>query len=131
VAPTILVVDDDAQVREVTGRYLADVGLDSLAVGSAGEALTLLADGRAPDLLVLDIKLPDLSGPELAQRIHLRFPRVPVLFLSAWPEAEVGPRALQPVLWRFLPKPFSQGDFIEAVRRLLGFGSQMAVMMLV
>jgi DNA-binding NtrC family response regulator len=117
--PLVLVVDDEPHVRLVTSRYLEEAGFECIQAGTADEALAWLDRGRIPDVAVLDIRLPDQSGPELALHIHARFPRIPVLFISAWPEAHSKPEELEHLRWLFVRKPFMGDTLREAVRRLL------------
>jgi two-component system C4-dicarboxylate transport response regulator DctD len=117
--PLVLVVDDEPHVRLVTSRYLEEAGFECIQAGAADEAMAWLDRGRIPDVAVLDIRLPDQSGPELALRIHARFPSIPVLFISAWPEAQSKPEELAPLRWLFVQKPFVGATLKEAVRRLL------------
>jgi two-component system OmpR family response regulator len=125
VPPLILVVDDDPVVQEIACRFLQEAGFATVAADTAQRALDLLEHG-VPDLLVIDIRLPDLPGPELALRIHLRYPRVPVLFISAWPDAQATVSELDPVLWQFVQKPFSGESLARAARALLGEPSKPA-----
>jgi two-component system, cell cycle sensor histidine kinase and response regulator CckA len=125
VPPLILVVDDEPAVRDVACRFLQEAGFTTVAVDSAYGALELLEHG-VPDLLVIDVLLPDLPGPELALRIHLRYPRVPVLFISGWPEAHASVSHLDPLHWLFVQKPFSGESLAQAARTLLGEPSEPA-----
>jgi DNA-binding response OmpR family regulator len=125
VPPLILVVDDDPAVLDVTCTHLQAAGFTTIAAGSAGDALELLEHG-VPDLLVIDVRLPDIPGPELALRVHLRYPRVPVLFISAWPESQAAISALDPRLWLFVQKPFGGESLAQAARALLGQPSESA-----
>jgi CheY-like chemotaxis protein len=115
----ILVVEDEPAVRRVTCRYLKAAGYNCVAAKSGADTLAFLDEGRIPDLLLIDIRLPDVPGPELALRIHTRYPRIPVLFVSGWPDAQASVRNLEAVRWEFLQKPYSRTTLAEAVRNLL------------
>ncbi len=117
--PLVLVVDDEPHVRLVTTRYLEEAGYECLQAGNADEAMAWLVRGRIPDLAVLDVRLPGLSGPELALRINARYPRIPVLFISAWPEAAGDAGPLESLRWLFVQKPFAGPTLSDAVRRML------------
>lgn len=106
-------------VQSVTCRYLQESGFTTVALGTAQGALEIVDHG-VPDLLVIDVRLPDLPGPELALRIHLRYPRVPVLFISAWPDTQATAAQLDPLLWLFVQKPFSAEGLAHAAWTLLG-----------
>jgi DNA-binding NtrC family response regulator len=119
VPPLALVVDDDPAVLEIACRYLADAGFECVSATSSTDALALLEAGRIPQIMVIDVRLPDIPGPELAVRIHLRYPRIPVLFVSAWPANEAGPTQLEVLRWEFLQKPFTGDTLSRAARDLL------------
>jgi two-component system, NtrC family, C4-dicarboxylate transport response regulator DctD len=84
-----------------------------------GHALELLRSGRIPDLMVSDVGMPGLSGPELALRIHARHPVIPVLFVSGSVDGLVNPDTLGALRWEFLPKPFTPEALVDRIQYLL------------
>jgi two-component system, cell cycle sensor histidine kinase and response regulator CckA len=117
--PLILVVEDEPTVRRLACRQLEKAGFDTLAAASAAEATGILDAGQIPELLVLDVRLPDLYGPEFALRIQIRYPRLPVVFISGWPDIGTHRGDLGASQWLFLEKPFSGKALVQAVRDLL------------
>ena len=116
----LLLVDDDSAVREYARRSLEGAGYTVLT--SAGSALALrtsAAWGEAIDVLVTDIVMPDIHGPELAARIRERRPAIGVVFLSGDAAGGPGPGETG---WpgEFLAKPFSVDALCRAVGRALG-----------
>jgi two-component system, cell cycle sensor histidine kinase and response regulator CckA len=81
--------------------------------------LEALGAGQIPDLMVIDVRLPGMSGPELALRIHTRYPRIPVLFVSGWVNG-LAAALLDRMQWAFLAKPYSPDALLTAARRMLG-----------
>jgi CheY-like chemotaxis protein len=81
---TILLVDDDAAVREVTSGLLRDFGYGVLEAGSGGAALEILADGANVDLLLIDFAMPGMNGAEVVREARIRRPALPVLFLTGY-----------------------------------------------
>jgi len=77
----LLVVDDETSIREVTSAMLAEQGYEVLTAGDGQQALELLAQFR-PDLVITDLRMPRLSGYELLEIMHERFPRLPVIVVS-------------------------------------------------
>ncbi|HEX5325207.1 MAG TPA: response regulator, partial [Acetobacteraceae bacterium] len=65
---TIMVVDDDPEVREIVAAFLADAGHHILQAGGGREALELLAETPDLDLVITDVRMPDISGIDLAER---------------------------------------------------------------
>jgi CheY-like chemotaxis protein len=120
VPPLILVVEDEPTVQRATCRMLELEGYVCMPAEDAGQALDLLASGRIPDLMVIDIRLPGISEPELALRIHTRYPRIPVLFVSGWVDTLADPAQLDKMHWAFLAKPYNPEALLGAAQRMLG-----------
>jgi len=118
--PLALVVEDERVVAKIICRHLDNAGYRSVPYASALSALELVAKGTIPDVMVLDVRLPDLPGPTLALRVHQRYPRVPVLFTSGWVDGLADPDSLGAMRWKFLPKPFDGDSLVGAVRWLVG-----------
>jgi len=116
---TLLIVEDNSELRRLLGVTLERLGYTVLDAASAGEALEL-ADGREDgiDLLVADVMLPDLNGIQLASRLRKSHPGMPVLHLSGYSEEDVFAGVPEPGR-EFLSKPFTLAAFSERVRSIL------------
>jgi CheY-like chemotaxis protein len=114
---SVIVVDDEPQVRRLLTRMLGEEGFTVTPAGCGTEALSLLVD-RA-DVVILDIRLPDLSGTDVARQARRRWPDLPILFISAYPEPVLRDQASGDVVQDFLSKPFTRDQLLEAVVRLL------------
>jgi two-component system, cell cycle sensor histidine kinase and response regulator CckA len=114
---TVLIVDDERAVRELVAAALTRAGFDVQTAGSAEEALDLEAR-RAVDLLVTDVLLPKISGPELADLIRRRSPDTRVLFMSGYTGNALTPNDLRQGS-AFLPKPFGTTALIARVQEVL------------
>jgi PAS domain S-box-containing protein len=111
---TILLAEDDPQVRSVAVRILASHGYRVLQAADGLEALRVFDDHAGPiSLLVTDVVMPELGGRGLAEAVQERRPGLPVLFLSGYPEGGVEPGSA------FLPKPFTAEQLAGTVRGLL------------
>jgi CheY-like chemotaxis protein len=111
--PTVMVVDDNPDVRGMIARVLEEAGFTVTCAGSAREAFSKLGD--AVGAMVVDVVMPEVNDPELARRAWALRPDIPVLFVSAHPES---PATDAPLLHRLL-KPFSPDQLVAAVRRLI------------
>jgi CheY-like chemotaxis protein len=113
---TILLVDDDSAVREVTATILEDLGYVVLKVGSGGAALDLLDRQPNIDLMLLDFAMPGMSGGEVARQVQLKHPALPVLFVTGYADktalADVGEE-------RIIKKPFIGDELAEKVNAAL------------
>jgi two-component system, cell cycle sensor histidine kinase and response regulator CckA len=114
-----LVVEDEPTVQRATCRMLELEGYACVPADNAVQAMEALSAGRIPDLMLIDIRLPGMSGPELALRIHTQFPRIPVLFVSGWVNGLADPAKLDRMHWAFLAKPYSPQALVNAARQML------------
>ena len=119
--PTILVVDDEANIRKLVAVNLTSRGYNVLEAESGAQALAFLGK-QAPGLMVLDIKLPDLTGWELLNQImdtpHIKSD-FPVLVMTASIMDAHIDLAKFPRVAKILIKPFSMGTFMSTVERIL------------
>ena len=111
----IALIDDDASMRRSLGNLLASLGFKVGAYASAEEFLVQRPAGV--DCLVLDLKLPGISGLELLERLRGSQPDLRVIVLTAHGDAETRRRALALGAAAFLSKPFRTEDLVTAVRR--------------
>ena len=116
--PTVFVVDDDESVRGSLRFLLRSAGLESRAFGSAQEFLAAY-DAAQPGCLVLDVRMPGMSGLELQQELNLRGAVLPVIFITGHGDIPMAVEAMQHGAHDFLQKPFRDEDLIERVRRAL------------
>jgi len=117
---TVLVVDDDAAVRAFAERVLRAGGYRVMPVGTAREALDLAEHDPGPiDLVVTDIVMPDMQGPELAARLQVVRPSTRVLLITGYTERPFDPDAA-PNVGGVLQKPFGPGALLRTVREILG-----------
>jgi len=117
---TILVVEDDDEVRETAVALLSDLGYRVLKARDATSALSIIESGLDIDLLFTDVVMPGpLRSPELARKARLRLPHIAVLFTSGYTEnAIVHGGRLDPGV-ELLPKPYSREDLARKIRHVL------------
>jgi two-component system, cell cycle sensor histidine kinase and response regulator CckA len=115
---SVLVVDDERAVREVVAAALTRAGYRVRVAASAEQALDL-ERAEPVDLLITDVILPAMNGPDLARQIRRRSPDTRVLFMSGYTgDAALDPAELEGGL-AFLQKPFGPGAVLARVRELL------------
>jgi len=115
----VLVADDDPGIRQLIVRQLQPLDCDALEAGDGEEALRL-ALAHEPDLLILDIGMPKLSGHDVTREVRSRLPRhVRVLLISGSGVGDEVSEALAVGADGFLRKPFGGEELLEAVRELL------------
>jgi signal transduction histidine kinase/ActR/RegA family two-component response regulator len=116
---TVLLVEDEPAVLDLARRALIDQGYAVIDVPSGDAAFARLAgDRRGVDLVVCDVAMPGMSGPEFVRRLHQVFPGTPVLFISGYPGEDLVDRGLDRFA-PFLQKPFTAEQLAREVRRLI------------
>ncbi len=117
-APTVFVVDDDEGVRNSLRFLLKSVGIASRALASAKEFLDAYKPNQ-PGCLVLDVRMPGMSGIELQQLLNLRGAVIPVIFITGHGDVPMAVEAMQQGAFDFLQKPFRDQDLIDRIQRAL------------
>ncbi|GIW19160.1 MAG: hypothetical protein KatS3mg064_2317 [Tepidiforma sp.] len=117
---TILVVDDDETVRNVTRRMLEQVGYTVLQAADGSEALRCYRERPGIDLVLLDMTMPHMDGEETFRELRRIDPRVRVLLTSGYNEQDATDRFAGKGLAGFIQKPYRPQDLLEKVREALG-----------
>jgi len=114
----IAVVDDDELVRGALQRLLKASGLGTVSFGSAED---LLKSGQLPDIacLIVDIRMPGMSGLELQAKLKAERCRIPIIFITAHGDAKMRTQAMRDGAVKFLAKPFDNTVLLEAVHAAL------------
>ena len=116
--PTIFVVDDDAAVRDALKLLLRSVGHAVETYGSAQEFLDVYSEDR-PGCLVLDIRMPGMSGLELQQKLNERHSILPIIFITGHGDVPMAVEAMQAGAVDFIQKPFRDQDLIDRINQAL------------
>jgi FixJ family two-component response regulator len=116
--PTVFVVDDDPSVERALGRLFTSVGLQVKTFSSAQEFLTH-PHSRTIGCLVLDVRLPGLSGLELQRALEVEGIDYPIIFITGHGDIPMSVRAMKAGAVDFLPKPVSEQDLLDAVQRAI------------
>jgi PAS domain S-box-containing protein len=118
-AERVLVVEDRDVVRDLARDVLEASGFDVVAVPGGREALEEVASGSPFDLLLTDVVMPEMSGPELAVQLRSRHPHLPVLYMSGYTDDVLSTHELSQDATAFLRKPFGNAELVTAARALL------------
>ena len=116
--PLIAVVDDDASVRESLGGLFRSVGFTVRAFASGADFLAS-DDLCATDCVILDVRMPGMTGLELQRRLCASHRDIPVIFMTAHDDAQTRSRALSGGAVDYLIKPFSEEALLDAVQAAL------------
>ncbi len=112
----VWVIDDDRSIRWVLERALRHEGMQVTSFESGSGVLERMARER-PDVVISDIRMPDLDGLELLARVTARFPELPVIIMTAYSDLDSAVSAYEGGAFEYLPKPFDVDDAVELVRR--------------
>jgi PAS domain S-box-containing protein len=117
----VLVVEDEAAVRQLVRRALEAAGLTVLEAENGQQALEVVSRRREiPKLVLTDVIMPGLNGRELSERLASAQPGLPVLFMSGYTGEDVMLRSLLPEQAPFIQKPFAPEELVAKVRTMLG-----------
>lgn len=115
---SVFIVDDDDAVRGSLRLLLKSVGLPAIAYASAAEFL-LSWQPEQPGCVVLDVRMPGMTGIELQHELNRRGAIIPVIFISGHADIPMAVEAIQHGAFDFLQKPFRDQEFIDRVQRAL------------
>ena len=121
--PLVYVVDDDAAVLDSIRLLLRSVGLRSATYASATEFLTAF-DADQPGCLVLDIRMPVMSGIELQERLHEIGAMIPIVFVTAHGDIPMAVQAVKAGALDFIPKPFRDQELLDRVQQAIELDHQ-------
>jgi FixJ family two-component response regulator len=116
--PVVFVVDDDAAVRESLDSLVRSVGLRVESFSSAREFLRQKAP-EAPACLVLDVRLPGLSGLDLQRELLGKKSPIPIIFITGHGDIPMSVRAMKAGAVEFLTKPFRDQDLLDAIHQAI------------
>jgi FixJ family two-component response regulator len=116
--PTVLIIDDDSRMRAAMQRLLKTVGLHSESFATPKDFLhQKLPDG--PSCLVLDVRLPGMSGLDLQSKLNEAGIEIPIIFITGHGDIPMTVKAMKSGAVEFLTKPFRDQDLIDAIQQAL------------
>ena len=113
------VVDDDASFRNSVGRLLRACGYDVAVYESAEELLQQLPEAAGPSCILLDVRIPGVSGPELQDRLARQGSTLPIVFLTGHGDIETSVQAIKAGAEDFLTKPVAKDKLLDAIERAI------------
>lgn len=118
--PTVFVVDDDQAMRNSLQWLIESIGMKVRTYGSANEFLTNFYPGRAGCLL-LDVRMPGMSGLELQAHLARRDSRLPVIIITGHGDVAMAVKAMKSGAVDFIEKPFHDVELLSSIRNALNF----------
>jgi len=122
--PVILVVDDDPALQKLIVSLLQRAGMEPKAALNGNEAAAILKDDPLPDMVLLDLMLPEISGIDFLKQMRsdARYEHLPVIILSALADPEQIREGLNEGADRYLTKPYLANNLVKTVRDVLAQG---------
>jgi FixJ family two-component response regulator len=118
VVPTVFIIDDDRGMRQAIQDLVESVGLRA-EVFATGEEFLRRQPAPAPGCLVLDVRLPQMSGLDFQRRLAETGVSIPIIFITAHGDIPMSVRALKSGAMEFLTKPFRDQDLLDAIQQAL------------
>jgi two-component system, cell cycle sensor histidine kinase and response regulator CckA len=116
----VLIVEDQPEVAQLVQRLIKPAGYEITVATDALTAVTQVAAGAHPDLLITDVVMPTMTGPELASALRTHRPDLPVLYMSGYTAASLGPQLNLDANSMLVEKPFTRSTLLSAIRTLCG-----------
>jgi FixJ family two-component response regulator len=117
--PTVFLVDDDSSVRRALARLIKSAGYQVQIFASAREFLDRKPDETVPACLVLDVRMPGLSGIDLQRELTLTNLVLPIIFITGHGDIPMTVKAMKAGAVDFLPKPVRDADLLRAIEQAL------------
>ncbi len=115
----VLVVDDEEMIGEMIGNIVERHGCQYVSFKDPTEALQYYRENsREITLMITDLTMPKLAGPDLIKRALQINPRLPIILMTGYPSEQI-PNDVYPLIRRVLPKPFVKAELLNAVRTAL------------
>nr|MBV6630179.1 response regulator transcription factor [Oceanococcus sp. HetDA_MAG_MS8] len=113
------IIDDDDAVRDSLALLLTSVGLESQQYASATEFLESTLDDRVPGCLILDVRMPGMSGLQLFKELHKRGLSWPVIFMTGHGDVPMAVQAMREGAFDFVQKPFRESELLDRVQQAI------------
>ena len=117
---TILVVEDNHEVRKVTGRILSMQGYRVLEASNEGDAFSICDQHDGPiHLMVTNVVMPEMNGPQLAKHLISQHPEIKVLYMSGYVKNFISHQGILGKEMNYIQKPFTVDELVKKVRGVL------------
>src|SRR5438093_8817622 len=117
---TILVADDDASIRSLLKQLLADQGYAVLEAATGSEVVEQVKDS-GPDLVIMDVRMPELDGIEALQKVKTSSPKTSVLIMTAFGSSNFAIKAMELGAFDYITKPFELDKISHTVKRAFDY----------
>jgi len=116
---SVWIVDDDSSIRWVLQKALQTASIGCLCFENPQDLLLQLQSGQAPEVIISDIKMPQMDGMTLLNEVHATHPMMPVIIMTAHSDLDIAVNAYQKGAFEYLPKPFDIDEAVTLTQRAL------------
>lgn len=120
----VWIVDDDSSIRWVLEKALKTAAIGCMSFDNPEDLLLQIESGRAPQVIISDVRMPQMDGMTLLEEVHHHYPELPVIIMTAHSDLDSAVNAYQGGAFEYLPKPFDIDDAIELIKRALEHASE-------
>ena len=122
---TILAIDDESDVVDIVSDHFTSLGYHVVGAGHGGDGL-MLAEFDRPDVVLLDITMPGISGVEVLQQLRLRWPELPVIMVTGLGDPDIAKDTLRRGAFDYIAKPFELDRLERVVAAAVSVGNVVA-----
>jgi len=115
----VWIVDDDSSIRWVLQKALQAANIACVSFENPEDLLLQLQSGQAPQIVISDVKMPQMDGMTLLKEIHLHYPEMPVIIMTAHSDLDSAVNAYQGGAFEYLPKPFDVDEAVTLTKRAM------------
>ncbi len=123
-SPTVFVVDDDPAIREMVTLLMKSVGFNQVEGHPSAEAFLEAYDPARPGCLVLDVRLPGMSGLDLQETLAARSIHIPIIVITGYGDIPIAVHAMKGGAVDFIEKPFREQKLLDGVRQAIALDAQ-------
>ena len=116
---SVWIVDDDSSIRWVLQKALQAANIGCLSFENPQDLLLQLQSGQAPEVIISDIRMPQMDGMTLLNEVHVSHPMLPVIIMTAHSDLDSAVNAYQKGAFEYLPKPFDIDEAVTLTQRAL------------
>ena len=116
---SVWIVDDDSSIRWVLQKALQAANISCLSFENPEDLLLQLQSGQAPEVIISDIRMPQMDGMALLNEVHASHPLLPVIIMTAHSDLDSAVNAYQKGAFEYLPKPFDVDEAVTLTQRAL------------
>ncbi|WP_371195607.1 nitrogen regulation protein NR(I) [Glaciecola sp. SC05] len=120
----VWIVDDDSSIRWVLEKALKTASIGCMSFDNPEDLLLQIESGRAPQVIISDVRMPQMDGMTLLEEVHHHYPELPVIIMTAHSDLDSAVNAYQGGAFEYLPKPFDIDEAIELIKRALEHASE-------